>query len=115
MTTTPRHTPRVVAHLIRPRSYCSDQSCGGTDCTTCYGVNAEVLFDVCIIGGARDVWLDSQLLAELDDAPDERVVVDGVTAGDVRCALREALDPPAPAPWKPAPDDAPFIDDDLPF
>ena len=111
--------PRIIAHVIRPRSYCSDRSCGGSDCTTCYGLSAEVLFDVRIVGDdERVMLLDDRLLAELDDADDEHVVIAGVTAGDIRCALREALDPSlrtrAPAPAT-APDAAPFVDDDLPF
>ncbi len=101
-------SPRIVAHATLPRSYCSDRTCGGTDCTTCHGLSAEVLFDV-FVDGRR---FGGQWVAELD-ADDDQPLVEGLTVGDLRLALRVALNPPALAPWKPAPGEE--ADDVLPF
>jgi hypothetical protein len=102
---------RIDAHVLRPRSYCSDATCGGTDCTTCYGPSAEVFVEI-VIDGQR---IDDRDLAELDDADDEAPFLRDVTIGDVRAAIMRALDPTPRSTWAPTSADAPFIDDDLPF
>jgi hypothetical protein len=78
----------IAVRLVPPRRYCSDRTCGGADCTTCYGAHAEVLLDVRVDGRP----LADQLVGELLDAPDGAVVA-GVAADDVRAALWRATDP----------------------
>ena len=47
---------RRTIHVVRaaPRRYCSDQSCGGLDCTTCYGPHAPGLHVVYVDGVPHD-------------------------------------------------------------
>lgn len=89
----------IVARIIAPRRYCSDHTCGGTDCLTCYGAHAEVLVELRVDG----VALHDERVAELLERDDP----------DVCAAVARALggvSTPAPTP---APSFA--KDDALPF
>lgn len=112
-TTTPPTTPPIVAHLILPRRYCSDASCGGVDCTECYGPHAEVGIEVFV--GPHG--LADQLVAEVLDGgvADDHVVLGagGVTAGAIRQAVWTALNPTRYPAEKPASNDTASLDASL--
>ena len=63
-----QHVARAHVHVRAPaRRYCSDQSCGGLDCTTCYGPGAPGLHVVYVDG----VPHDPEDVDEPEDAPDD--------------------------------------------